>query len=188
MRAAHIKENLAAVHDLPADQAAAVLAACGPELVRSIEDAARVAWLPVEVDVALTLAVHQATGDAGVRRWSRQTLLKTSQQPLLRTVVEAGVRIFGMTPRGLYRWVPHGWGTIYREGGELTFEARAGDSAVLIHHDIPAPMRSLPYLVGMAGAFEAVLDLAQADGEVELEYVEPSNRALYEIRWRPRAA
>lgn len=186
MRAAHIKENLAAVRELPPEEAAAVLAACGPELVRTIEDAARVAWLPVEVDVALTLAVHKVTGDAGVRGWSRKTLLKTSQQPLLRTVVEAGVRIFGMTPRGLYRWVPHGWGTIYRDGGELTFEARVGESAVLVHHDIPAPMRSLPYLVGMAGAFEAVLDLAQADGEVRLDYAEPSNLARYEIRWKPR--
>jgi hypothetical protein len=53
MRAAHLKANLEQLEMLGPERHARVLAALDPEIVGVIERATRLAWLPVEYDVAL---------------------------------------------------------------------------------------------------------------------------------------
>ncbi len=98
MRASHIQSNLASVEMLGAGEAHRVRHALGAGRVATIEEAGRMEWLPLEIDVALTDAVGEVAGMDGVRRWARTSIQQSLDGPLLGPLRDGAVRLFGLAP------------------------------------------------------------------------------------------
>lgn len=181
MRSHHLQSNLVEVDRLGPEAAARVRVVLGEERIAQIE-APPTDWLPIEVDIALTEAVHEVLGEGGVRRWSREALATSLDKPFMRPLLGA-LRVFGLTPAGYTKLGPRGWGAIYRDCGTLVREALDDRHVLLRHVGVPPVMHaSVPYAEGIAGAFEVVFTLCGVDGEVALERT--SDEVRYGLRWR----
>ncbi len=183
MRASYVQDNLGALALLGADVEARVLSAV-PDAVTAIRAAARVDWLPLSVDVALTAAVADATGSAGVRDWSKRALLRATEGPLLRPILSAVVSIFGLTPASLLKRAPTAWNQIYRGCGALSVDLE-GEHRVALHVDGAAPLffDHREYIEGTCGTFSGVLALCKVDGAVEAAVDPGARRITYTVTW-----
>lgn len=183
MRASYIKDNLAAVR------------AFGPDVERrlreeirdaiaEIESAARVDWLPIGVDVALTRAVHKLTGTNGVRDWSRRSFLAAVEGPMLRPIVRAVVSLFGLTPATVLRRAPMGWQQIYQNCGLLLCEPLAPDRMRLRVEGARGPfLDDTDYVEGTCGTFEGAVDLGGARGSVSAHIDAGARRVEFDVSW-----
>jgi hypothetical protein len=170
-----------ALGDGPASR---IVATLPPRDLRRIERAAPDEWLPVEVMVSLCRSVHAAAGDDGVRAWRRAAMRRSVESSLFRPLLDATVRLLGLTPAALLRLVPRLWGSSYREAGQIAVELDPPLAAAVRLIALPGPMRERVVLVSMAGGLEALLETVGCTGEVRL--VEPVEAdVVITASWRP---
>jgi hypothetical protein len=184
MRAAQLKEDLPALLELGEGTAAAIRARLDPEVLRRIESATRVDWLPLEVDLALVRAVGAEVGDDGLRRWGRAAARRNTNA-LFRPLVETAVRLFGFTPAGVFKFLPQAWKAAFRGCGELRVDPVAPGELRIVLASPPDAARDPAFLVSIAGAFETVYDTCDTPGRVQVERVEPGEVAFL-ATWTPR--
>jgi len=140
MRAAHLKANVAQLEMLGTERKARVLAAIDPAVIDAIHQATRLAWLPVDYDVAVSRAVVSVCGYDGAMQWSRAATEDTLRSPLLRNVVRPALRLFRSTPAGFLRLLPRMLSTIYRDCG--TFEVHPAGP-----HSVRIEATNLPHVI-----------------------------------------
>src|SRR5687768_11064744 len=117
MRASHLKSNVESLAALGAARESEIRAAVA-SVVRAVEDASRVAWLPLALDVRLTEAVAHACGLEGMKRWSSDAIVRSADGPLLGPVIR-GLHAIGLAPATTLKRAPYAWGLVYRGCGEL---------------------------------------------------------------------
>ena len=182
IRASYLKSAMGALSLLDSGAAVAARARLPPRIILDIERALSIDWLPVSYDLVITEAVGAACGRAGVRRWGREGMLASLQGPLLKSILNGAIAIFGLSPRALIRHARPIWSQIYRDCGELVVDL-TGDTQVLLRFDdIPAELRSAAYAEGMAGALEATLVVAKRAGDVTFSYPQPTQLSFC-VRW-----
>lgn len=183
MRASYIKDNLAAVRSFGPDVERSLRGEIGDAVVE-IESAARVDWLPIGVDVALTRTVRKLTGSNGVRDWSRRSFLAAVEGPMLRPIVRAVVSLFGLTPATVLRRAPMGWQQIYQNCGLLICEPLAPDRMRLRVEGARGPfLDDHDYVEGTCGTFEGAVDLGGARGNVSAHIDANARRVEFDVSW-----
>jgi hypothetical protein len=186
MRAAQLKEDLLALVALGNHRASLILAEVPPGDLRRIVRASTFDWLPIGVNLELCRTVHDAAGDAGSRAWGRAALRRTIESSLFRPVVNTAIRAFGLAPVTLLRLAPLVWRSTFRDAGRLTVTRTSPHTATVRLVGLPEPMRERPFLLSIAGALEAALDIAGGLGTVEL--VEPPDgEPRYVAIWPARS-
>lgn len=183
-RAARLKEDLLALMALGEDRASLILAGLPPRDLRRIERSAPEEWLPVEIMVALCRAVHAAVGDDGVRAWRRAARRNAFEGSLFRPLLDASIRMLGVTPRALLRLVPLVWGASFREAGTVAVELATAGTASVRLCDLPWAMRERAVLLSLAGGLEAILAAVGCTGEVRLEQPAEGDVLLL-ASWKP---
>lgn len=154
------------------------------DVLEQVANSVSVAWLPVECDVDITRAVVEVLGVSGNRRWSRDALLRSANGPLLKPILDGASALFGLTPHALYKVAPRGFGMIYRDLGEVRYEALGEQHARIVHEGIPESLLAAPwYLEGIAGAFEAGYVFLGLEGDVQLSLDAAEHTAHYDVRW-----
>jgi hypothetical protein len=188
VRAAFTHGTLASIDQLPGDTGAQIRALVRPGSLARIEAASRLDWLPVEMDVELTEALAAVLGPERSAEFWRRTLLDVASTPLLRPIVEGGVRLFGHTPEDLLRWFPKLWDSIYRGCGTLKVEERRAGLARMVVEDLaPVLGGSRAYLDGLCASFEAIFVFIRVRGEVRLEALDAeAGRAEFGFYWSTR--
>lgn len=179
-----MKSLLEAVARLPPRDAALVRDRLGPAAVAAIEDATSIDWLPAQMDLDLTLALHGALGEARFGRFFRQELARAFSGPLLKVIVEAALRVFHADAAAFAGWVGKGWPLLFRDCGSWIVE-RAGDGEAVVRiHDLPPAFVNDVWLRSVAHSLDAFWDLARARGAVTLTASDPHQRtATYRIAW-----
>jgi len=165
--------------------AAGVRARLAPATREALERSSRLAWLPIEVDVELTDAIYAELGATRAREMFRRNLSAALDTPILRSLAQGALRIFGASPARLFGWAPKAYAQLYRDSGEMRFESEGPGAARLELSGLPfAIARSRDYLDGMASAFAAGFDLMGIKGEVTVERIDPAGlRATYRLVW-----
>ncbi len=165
--------------------AARVRARLAPETVTTLERSSRIAWLPIEVDVELTHAIYAELGAGRAHELFRRNLSAALDTPILRSLAQGALRLFGASPARLFSWAPKAYAQIYRDAGEMRFEADAPGSARLELSLLPpAIAESRDYLDGVAGAIAAGFDFMDLKGEVTVERFDPpGRRACFRLTW-----
>lgn len=188
--AGFVQDSLAAVDRHDPALGRALRERLEPEVLESIGKASTIAWLPVELDVALTEALFAVAGPATAARILRDNMVQSFDKPFLRPLIDGALRILGSSPERLLRWAPKAWSVVYRECGALAFEVGDVDGrtgAGTLHlRDLPrAVCASRPYLRGVAAALEGAFALTRAEGSCELESHAPdAGTATLSLHWR----
>ncbi len=188
-RARHLRSLVEKVRELPAGPRAAVLDAIGAAALDEVEGSASSDWLPFELDLALTHAVAGVLGPEGTHQFFQQHQLASFQGPLFKALVDSATTIFGLDPGSWARWIPRGWGIVFRECGQWVVD-RSEKGAVDLALVAPPPgsLEDELWLRSVASSFSAFLVVARSEGEFALDRVDRSrDAACYRLRWK-RAA
>jgi hypothetical protein len=182
MLAGFVQGTLAGV---PAASRDGVRARLAPETLATLASSSRLTWLPIEVDVELTRAIYAELGAGRARELFRSSLSTALEAPILRSLVQGALKIFGATPERFYGWAPKVYAQLYRDAGEMRFERDEPGSARLELSGLPPTVAaSRDYLDGMCGAFAAGFDVIGVKGEVTLERLDMSaGSACFRLRW-----
>ena len=186
MRAAQLKEDLAALAALGHVEASRVLAEVEPATLRLIERASRVDWLPIEVDLELVHAIYGVAGEEGLRAWGREAVLRSIETSIFKPLVDAVVRVFGLSPGPLLRAAPQAWKTTFRGCGEMSVTVAPEGGARIVLSNLPQVLVERPFLLSISGSLEAALVVARTEGTVRLVATVGTNGAEYEATWPSR--
>jgi hypothetical protein len=194
VRARHLKTILEALAAQP--DAAEVLAAIPPASRTAIEEATGIDWLDVGHDLAITAAAYRAMGKGRADACFRGLIGGALEGPLLRTLVAAARRLFGLEPRGLAQWIPKAWSLIFRACGEWQVTDAGPRRVDLVLRAIPPALADDPvWPRSVAASLEALFDVAGVSGTVGHEALPEPGRALrFRVAWqeagppRPRGA
>ena len=156
-----------------------------PDVRAALERSGRLSWLAVEVDVALTHAIYAELGAGRARELFRRNLAGALDTPILRSLAQGALRLFGASPARLFSWAPKAWSQIYRDAGEMRFETDPPGAARLELSRLAEPIAaSRDYLDGLAGSIAAGFDFLGVKGEVVIERCDPSGRrASFRLVW-----
>jgi len=183
--AGFVQGTLAAVAAQDAALGERVRARLAPATRERLARASRIAWVALDLDVELTHAIYAELGPVRARELFRRNLSGALDSPVLRSLAQGALRLFGASPARIFGWAPKAYAQIYREAGEMRFALDAPGSARLELHALPpAVATSRSYLDGMAAAVAAGFDLMGVKGEVRLESHEPvAARARFRLEW-----
>lgn len=185
IRAALPLQSLRVLESMAGSEHTRVLARLQPETLARLRSVTRLEWLPLEMDVELSLAVTDVLGPNVDRERARLGVLQCFETPLLRPFLRGADMLFGLSPGGLIATVPRGWPAVYRDAGHLRYEVDGGLRRVLIYEDIPqVVIGSRQYLDTLAGGLESVFDLCKVVGSVSLGRIDVgARRAELHFEW-----
>ncbi len=188
MRASQMQQNIESLKKLGPETEAKVLAALPPEVIPAMQSEMKTAWLPLDLDVELTDAIQRVLGTKGVRDWARDAFSGSTSGPLLRPMLDGGLRIFGVKPARIFGLIPRGFDLLYKHSGTMRIESTSPTSLNVVHTSAPYEMtHSRPYLEGMAGAFDGLLEIMRFSGDVIVARCDPrEGLVIYEVHWRAK--
>ncbi len=186
VRSRHLRSILEHVDGLPAAQRLAIRRAVGPAAVEQIESSASSDWLPFALDVDLTHAIAGVLGSAGQHRFFQEQQLASFRGPLFRALVDSATAIFGLDPGSWARWIPRGWGIVFRDCGQWVIDrSERGVVDLALLAPPPGCLDDELWLRSLASSFSAFIIVAKTEGEFGLTGVDHDRgAALYALRWR----
>lgn len=135
-----------------------------PEIVQEIENAVRTAWLPMERDIQFVRAVVKALGRDEAKQMWRQYAVRFKDEPLVKPLYEASVRIFGFDLIGFCRAVCRFYNNEYRAMGVMEAIGQDDKSVVVMLTEMPPEMfEDNLYLLLLTGMFEGMYDVAKLE-------------------------
>ena len=186
VRASHLKEDVAALSTLGHDLESRVRARVATRTLRVIEDATRVDWLPLELNVELAEAVFQEAGDARTRAWASASF-GLSLNAFFKPLMESALRLFDPTPHRIYGFLPRAWPTVYRNSGSVSVEEEGPSATRIVASQLPFTLMNEAFLRAVAGTWEYGYALTKLRGEVQLLPFEPRSRtATWIASWNPK--
>ena len=188
VRAAHLKLLVAALAtELGGPRAEAVRALVPAWILRRIEAAARLDWLPVDYLVALCDAVEQrAEGD--LERWGAGILRVLLQSPLVRAAYETTIALSRRDPAVVVPRLLVAWPLLYSGCGDLVVAETSPGAVRLVQAKVPPALRRASTVRPLVGALGAIPADCGLEGGAEAEWSPDSSRFVYVIRWRPDRA
>jgi hypothetical protein len=188
VRARHPKYVLASAAARP-DGGRALRALVDPEVLRRIEDASPLEWLPIEVDVAVARAAHGALGAGGAREFYRDLFREACRSPLLGPVLESAKRMYGAERAAYAKLIPAGWGVMLRDCGTWRIEPDGPGRVDLVLEWLPPACVDHPaWIDGVAASFSAMLEAASVRATVERILLEAGSRsAVLALLWEADA-
>ncbi len=184
MRASVVKGNVEALERFGPEVAAQIRGFVRPGILEDIANASRIAWLPLEHDIALTTAVDRIVGRRKLLDWARSSISQAVDSPLLRPVFQAAFRLFGMSPGALLRVAPSAWQAVYRDVGKVRHRGGPESAYIEIVELAEALVADRCYLEAMGESFASVFDAVRAPGTVEIDDFDAKERRIvYLARW-----
>jgi hypothetical protein len=186
VRARHHKAVMASASRLEATKYGAIRARYGRERLAALEAAAGTAWLPVEDDVLLAGAVHDALGLHRFARFYREHFQGAFRTPLFRPIMDGALALFGSKPGLWARTIPPGWSVVFRDCGHWEIVRSLPGTVELALRDLPdACLRDDVWLGAVAASLSAMIDAARVAGGVEcVAFDRASREAAFAYRWQ----
>lgn len=185
VRARHLRSLFDHVRALPEPERGRVLAAYDAAALRQVDDSLGFDWLPFELDLQFTHALVGVLGPEGTHRFFREHQLASFRGPLFKVLMDSATTIFGLDPGSWARWIPRGWGVVFRECGQWVVD-RSGEGEVDLALVAPPPaaLDDERWLRSLASSFSSFLDVAGCEGEFALDHVDRARgAACYRLRW-----
>jgi hypothetical protein len=182
IRANWSKYTLRHLRRLPAAARQAVLAETGEGSLAQIGSAGVLAWLPAEHHARIFDAAHKVLGEPGAVAFWCDVMLSNFEQPLLRPLVQGGMRLFGGTPYSIYRMSPHAWSLVTRDCGAHSVTRGDGSvEACVAFDDLPRVLQTAGFVAHCMGNCEAVLRFLGLRGAVGLAPRQRAGSLMIEV-------
>jgi hypothetical protein len=184
MLASFIQGSLLAIDRLDPDLGQGVRAAMKPELLKELESASPVSWLPAGVDIELTERFLEVAGEERAFRALRDNMANALNSAVLKPMLDGAFVVFGRSPAKMLKWTSKMWSLLYRRCGQLVL-ARSGDrSAVIEGIDLPPELvANANYMKGIAVALLGFFDILGIDAECDLREL-GEGRASFLLSWK----
>lgn len=185
VQASYMKNVLAALERMGAEGEA--VRAADPELFAEIRRAPRLEWLPIAWNVRLVEAVEGALGPGRGLELLTACIHAQLDAPLWKHFTQGAVRLFGLRPDALVRWLPRAFGVVFRNCGEWRV-ARTGEGAARLEvRDLPPELATQRrWIESMAAGCDALFLLCRVRGSTRLVEHDPAaGSAGFELRWEP---
>jgi hypothetical protein len=176
VRARHLKKTLTAAGQIGPEALAHFQAALDREVLQAITDGVGVEWLPVLANVQLCDAAKALLGASEAHQFWRAVASGLAASPLLKTLVDGAVALFGLDPGSYARWLPRAWELVYRDAGRMTVR-KLEEQRVCVRIDGLPYADHVAWRAALASGFSVLFDLAMARGEVEARY-DPGTAAV----------
>lgn len=156
-----------------------------PELVRQVEAASRVSWLPVSLNVRAVEAAAASLGDEQALALFAECVYGQFETPLWHNFISGALRLLGRTPGSLGRWIPQAIQIIFRDCGKWSVENRAPNELTLTVRELPPELAAHRlWLRSLAVGMTPVFLLCNTKGSSELVEVDAEARgATYLLAW-----
>jgi len=140
-----------------------------PDLL-AMRDDFNVAWAPIEFHTAIIDASHVCLDAPAFRKFHRDITLNYLDMPLLKGLLEACIRLFGLDPRSILRWAPRAWSILFRNCGSLQHDpASSREETLMLLDDFPRqPFSSGTFPLALAAAFEAAFTVTRTTGAIDV--------------------
>jgi hypothetical protein len=182
IKGGHLQENVAALRHLGPDVEARVRTRAA-RIISQIGDYSRVDWVPIALDLEWVHAVAEVGGVESVRAFNTHALMASASGPLLRPIRDTAMKLLGNRPEALLRFGPQAWNLIFKDVGTAAFEVTPEGGTLTVSNLPPEVASSRVFGEGVAGALDAVIQIAGARGSFKVT-VEPDQRAhIYVGRW-----
>jgi hypothetical protein len=183
VHAGYMKDPFAS---LDARDLLAPIAQAQPELVRAVEEASRSAWLPVELNVRLVEEPCRVAGDERGLVTLAECVHAQFESPLWNTLVSGAVRLLGLDPGRLGRWMPRAYGLIFRDCGTWFVEKTGPTELRVALQGLPASLASHRlWLRSLAIGMRSLLLLCRVEGSADLLETKPHLRsARFGLTWK----
>ncbi len=179
-----MKDYLAAVRRLPPSRHEPVLRGL-EALVERIDNAANSEWLPIETNLTLTDAIFRELGSEEAGTFYQNWLRRQVGTPLWSSLVATAVKLLGLDPGRLARWVPKAFDLMFRDYGIFSVERRGPSHAVLLLKEMPAELvHHLNWQRSVCGGMAALFFITRVKGTAEIESLDIDRRTMtIGLRW-----
>jgi hypothetical protein len=164
----------------------AALRGADPELFEAIEAAPRSAWLPVALNVRWVEGVERQLGWPAGLEFLAARVGDQLENPLFRSFVQGGIRLFGLDPGALVRLIPRGLSIVFRDCGVWCAVRTSPTSIELRASELPKELAAHARWIESIGAGAlAMFTLCGVSGRARLaEHRAATGEAVLEASWR----
>ncbi len=188
VRARHMKNIVEALEALPQPRQDALMRALDAADLRAVREASATEWLDVGINVRMSEAIWRGSERPASERFFRDLMLRDFQSSYLKSLVASAIQLFGPSPGAFVKWVPRGWGTMFRDCGEVEARDVTQERARLVYtHLAPALVGSSVWLETVCASMSALFQIGNAVGDVLVEEQNvAARRAALLFRWQAR--
>ena len=180
--AAFVQVLLQTIENKSAGLASRVRAEMDPAVLKDIETASRISWLPLGHHVALTECTYHEGSRGQGSEICRQAVLESFAQPFLSPIIRGALTVLGPSMADFSRWTPKAWVALFRGVGELAWvPGGAGASTLLLAPAHPQILRSPDYIEGIAGSFSALFEITHTTGTIRARA--DDSRVIFDLTW-----
>jgi hypothetical protein len=183
-RGRYMKDYVAAVRRLPPSKQEAVLRGL-ESVVEQVERAANSEWLPIETNLALTDAIFRELGSEEADTFYQHWLRRQVGTPLWSSLVATALKLFGLDPGGVAKWVPKAFELMYRDYGTFGVERIGPSHAVLHLKEMPAELvHSFNWQRSVCSGMYALFFVTRVKGTAQIDHVDVEHRWMrIGLRW-----
>jgi hypothetical protein len=150
-----------------------------------VEEAGNFAWLPIEHNLVITRALAEALGPRRTHDFFVELMLSTYRTPLLKSLVDAVLRLRGNDLGVMLQWVSKGFDLMFKNVGTWRVIEREPTSACLEVSGLPAVVvNDRVWLDTVCSSMSSLFSLARVTGLAAIRDVDPSRgKAVIRLRW-----
>jgi hypothetical protein len=138
--------------------------------------------------VRLADILQETFGAVRADAYYRRAFVASLDTPLLKPILELGVRLAGLTPASAVRWIPRGWDAAFKNSGVVTGEVLGPGSARLVYTELPEIFTaSEGWVLSCPASGYGLYDFLRVDGIIRLDLTSRSTgRIVMEFEWTER--
>ncbi|HEY1097486.1 MAG TPA: hypothetical protein VGF99_01105 [Myxococcota bacterium] len=160
-----------------------ILARLGDDVAARIREDTPVAFVDAADFEALLDAAFDVVGGEGVQAIGCRHLVRFRDNPILKTMIDAVVRVFGLSPQLLLKGVPRSRPSVLKDAGDVVW-LRLDDNACRMQLRGFRPRNTRAAHANIAGAWLGAVHLCGKQGSVVVEPVGNDGDADFIVRWR----
>ncbi|MBK7397767.1 MAG: hypothetical protein IPJ34_16080 [Myxococcales bacterium] len=182
VRAAMVKDLLASLRAGKVPRGAEILGLAEPDLVRRVDEATRLEWLPSPPIARLADKARALLGGPRWRAVHREAADELAERALFRAVTRGMRVVFGATLATQCRIIPLVLNQAHRNYGTIDLTTSGPRAATVRIRGCPPEGLSQGLLDVFAGTVEGLLAAASIRSVVDVDYVVGSSEAALAVR------
>jgi hypothetical protein len=183
-RGRYMKDYLAAVRRLPPSRHEAILRGLDA-LVEQIESAANSEWLPIEANLTMTDAVFRELGSDDADTFYQHWLRRQVGTPLWSSLVATALKLFGLDPGAVAKWLPKAFDLMFRDYGSFSVERMSPSHAVLHLKEMPVELvHHFNWQRSVCSGMYALFFVTRTKGTAQIDDLDVERRSMrIGLRW-----
>jgi hypothetical protein len=154
-----------------------------------VADSGTFAWLPFDLNLSLTRAVAQALGTRRTHDFFVNLMLATFETPLLKSLVDAVLRLKGYDPTMMLPWVSKGFELMFKEAGTWRVVEDEQGAGTLEVRGLPSvALSDRIWLDSVASSLSALFTVAKVQGVTTIRGPDGERGSVaFRMRWEKPA-